>query len=295
MQVNKRYILHGFLPAFFSACFFAVMVACIKIVSSELSVIQLVFLRSFVGLIIIFPIIIPRGIQFLKTSVIHMHLIRGLISISAMTCLYFAIANIGLSEATLLNAASPLFIALLAFPILNERINLKIFFILLIGFFGVVLILKPGTSMFSIGAIIGLCSGFFIACAKILIRYMANTEPVMRTVFYFSVFSTAYSGIAMIWFWETPSTHDLLIMIFAGICATGGQMLLTYAFTNNQASTVSPFTYVTVMMATIFAWIGWGELPDLSSGIGALCIVSSCLFLIFQGGLPTAWKRKELN
>ena len=117
-----------------------------------------------------------------------MHLIRGLISISAMTCLYFAIANIGLSESTLLNAASPLFIALLAFPILNERINLKIFFILLIGFFGVVLILKPGTSMFSIGAIIGLCSGFFIACAKILIRYMANTEPVMRTVFYFSVF-----------------------------------------------------------------------------------------------------------
>ena len=99
----------------------------------------------------------------------------------------------------------------------------------------------------------------------------------------------------MIWFWETPSTHDLLIMIFAGICATGGQMLLTYAFTNTQASTVSPFTYVTVMMATIFAWIGWGELPDLSSGIGAFCIVSSCLFLIFQGGLPTAWKRKELN
>ncbi|MAJ91068.1 MAG: hypothetical protein CMF40_02650 [Legionellales bacterium] len=293
IQINKRYIMHGFLPAFFSACFFAVMVTCIKAASSELAVIQLVFLRSFVGLIIILPFVIHLGSSYLRTSIVHMHLLRGLISISAMTCLYFAIANIGLSEATLLNAASPLFIALLAVPILNERVSFMIFFILLIGFIGVILILKPGTSMFSIGAIVGLCSGFFIACAKILIRYMASTEPVIRTVFYFSIFSTIYSGIAMLWFWQTPSMHDLLIMILAGICATGGQTLLTYAFTNNEASTVSPFTYITVLMATLFAWIGWNELPDISSGIGAIFIIGSCLFLTVQGQLPSAWKQKK--
>ena len=292
MHTDKRYIVHGFLPAFFSACFFAVMVACIKIASSELLPIQLVFLRSLIGLIIIIPFILPHGISFMKTSIFHMHVFRGLISISAMTCLYFAIANIGLSEATLLNAASPLFIALLAVPILNERINMRTFCILIIGFIGVILILKPGTSMFTFAAIIGLCSGFFIACAKILIRYMARTEPVIRTVFYFSIFSTFYSGIAMFWFWQTPTIFDLSIMILAGVCATGGQTLLTYAFTNNEASTVSPFTYVTVLIATLFGWIGWNEIPDIGSGIGAIFIISSCLFLILQGKLPTAWKMK---
>jgi len=292
MHIDKRYVVHGFLPAFFSACFFAVMVTCIKAASSELPAIQLVFLRSFVGLIIIIPFILPRGISFMKTSVFHIHIFRGLISISAMTCLYFAIANIGLSEATLLNAASPLFIALLAAPILNERINTRIFLILIIGFIGVLLILKPGTSMFTFAAIIGLCSGFFIACAKILIRYMARTEPVIRTVFYFSIFSTFYSGIAMFWFWQTPTIFDLSIMILAGVCATGGQTLLTYAFTNNEVSTVSPFTYVTVLMATLFGWIGWNEVPDIGSGIGAIFIISSCLSLTLQGKLPTAWKMK---
>jgi drug/metabolite transporter (DMT)-like permease len=292
MHIDKRYVVHGFLPAFFSACFFAVMVTCIKAASSELPAIQLVFLRSFVGLIIIIPFILPRGISFMKTSVFHIHIFRGLISISAMTCLYFAIANIGLSEATLLNAASPLFIALLAAPILNERINTRIFLILIIGFIGVLLILKPGTSMFTFAAIIGLCSGFFIACAKILIRYMARTEPVIRTVFYFSIFSTFYSGIAMFWFWQTPTIFDLSIMILAGVCATGGQTLLTYAFTNNEVSTVSPFTYVTVLMATLFGWIGWNEVPDIGSGIGAIFIIGSCLSLTLQGKLPTAWKMK---
>ena len=292
MHIDKRYVVHGFLPAFFSACFFAVMVTCIKAASSELPAIQLVFLRSFVGLIIIIPFILPRGISFMKTSVFHIHIFRGLISISAMTCLYFAIANIGLSEATLLNAASPLFIALLAAPILNERINTRIFLILIIGFIGVLLILKPGTSMFTFAAIIGLCSGFFIACAKILIRYMARTEPVIRTVFYFSIFSTFYSGIAMFWFWKTPTIFDLSIMILAGVCATGGQTLLTYAFTNNEVSTISPFTYVTVLMATLFGWIGWNEVPDIGSGIGAIFIIGSCLSLTLQGKLPTAWKMK---
>ena len=292
MYIDKRYVVHGFLPAFFSACFFAVMVTCIKIASSELLPIQLVFLRSLIGLIIIMPFILPHGISFMKTSIFHMHVFRGLISISAMTCLYFAIANIGLSEATLLNAASPLFIALLAVPILNERISMRTLCILIIGFIGVILILKPGTSMFTFAAIIGLCSGFFIACAKILIRYMARTEPVIRTVFYFSIFSTFYSGIAMFWFWQTPTIFDLSIMILAGVCATGGQTLLTYAFTNNEASTVSPFTYVTVLIATLFGWIGWNEIPDIGSGIGAIFIISSCLFLTFQGKLPTAWKMK---
>ena len=169
---------------------------------------------------------------------------------------------------------------------------MRTFCILIIGFIGVILILKPGTSMFTFAAIIGLCSGFFIACAKILIRYMARTEPVIRTVFYFSIFSTFYSGIAMFWFWQTPTIFDLSIMILAGVCATGGQTLLTYAFTNNEVSTVSPFTYVTVLIATLFGWIGWNEIPDIGSGIGAIFIISSCLFLTFQGKLPTAWKMK---
>jgi drug/metabolite transporter (DMT)-like permease len=293
MQFDKRYIIHGFMPAFFSACCFAVMATCIKIASSELPAPQLVFFRSIVGLLIILPIVLPRGKEFIKTPILHMHMFRGFISLCAMTCFFYAIANVGLSESTLLNATSPLFVGLLAMPVLKEKITTRTTIALIVGFIGVSFILKPGTALFTFAALIGLCSGFFIACAKILVRYMASTEPVMRTVFYFSVFSSIYSGILMIWLWQTPSLFDVSIMVLAGICATGGQTLLTYAFTHNEAVTVAPFTYVTVMMATLIGWIGWNELPDIGSGVGAILIISACISLSIQGKLPNPWKLKK--
>ncbi len=293
MGFDKRYLLHGFLPAFLSACCFAVMATCIKIASSELPAPQLVFFRSVVGLLIILPIVLPRGIQFIKTPILHLHMFRGFISLCAMTCFFYAIGHVGLSESTLLNATSPLFVGLLAIPVLKEKISLRTVIALIIGFIGVAFILKPGTALFTLAALIGLCSGLFIALAKILVRYMASTEPVMRTVFYFSIFSTLYSGILMIWLWQTPNMHDLSIMVLAGICATGGQTLLTYAFTHNEAVTVAPFTYVTVVIATLIGWFGWNELPDIGSGIGAILIISACLSISIQGKLPNPWKIKK--
>lgn len=293
MNIDKRYLIHGFLPAFSSVCCFAVMATCIKMASTELPAPQLAFFRSVVGLLIILPIVFPRGMAFIKTPIIHIHMFRGFISLCAMTCFFYAIGHLGLSEATLLNATSPLFVGLLAMPALKEKISLRTAVALMIGFIGVSFILKPGTDFFTFAALTGLCSGFFIACAKILVRYMASTEPVMRTVFYFSIFSTIYSGILMIWLWQTPNMNDILIMVVAGICATGGQMLLTYAFTHNEAVTVAPFTYVTVIIVTLIGWLVWNELPDIGSGAGAILIISACLSLSIQGKLPNPWKFKK--
>jgi len=242
MQIKKYYLLHGFLPAFGSACCFAISATCIKLTSSDLPATQLVFIRSVVGLLIILPMVLPRGMEFMKTSILPLHMLRGFISLCAMICFFYAIGNLGLSESTLLNATSPLFVGLLAIPILKEKISLRSTMALIIGFIGVALILKPGTTLFTFAVIIGLCSGFLIACAKILIRYMADTEPVMRTVFYLSIFSTIYSGILMFWLWQTPNLFDISLMILAGICATGAQISLTYAYTHNNAVTVAPFT-----------------------------------------------------
>ncbi|MCG8380077.1 MAG: DMT family transporter, partial [Proteobacteria bacterium] len=129
------------------------MATCIKLASSDLPAPQLVFLRSVVGLIIILPIVLPRGINFIKTPVLPTHMLRGLISLCAMTCFFYAIGNVGLSESTLLNATSPLFIGLLAMPILKEKTNLHSAIALITGFIGVALILKPGTSLFTFAAL----------------------------------------------------------------------------------------------------------------------------------------------
>lgn len=271
------------------------MASLIKTASADLSASQLVFFRSLVGLVIILPFVFMRGISRMKTHKIKLHLFRAFVSLCAMTCFFYAIANIGLAESTLLNASSPLFIAILATALLNEKLDLYSLFALPCGFIGVALILKPGTEFFNLAALAGLASGFFIASAKILVRYMSDTEPVLRTVFYFSLFSTVYSAIPMFWLWQEPGSRVIVIMILAGICATGGQTLLTYAFSHNEAIRVSPFTYVTVLLATLIGWIIWLELPDISSSVGAIMVIISCLIITFQRVLPNPWTQDSTN
>lgn len=266
------------------------MAACIKLVAPNLPTPLLVFLRCFIGLCIVLPLVIPRGLEFLKTPRLKSHLLRSVFSLCAMSCFFFALAHVGLAEATLLNSTSPIFIGVLAMLILGEHMTRFTMIALIVGFAGVALILKPGTAVFTIGAIAGLASAFFIACAKILIRHMADTEPVLRTLFYFSLLSSLYSSIPLLWFWQTPAVGDVLIMVLAGAAGTVGQLLLTYAFTHNNAVMVAPFSYVIVLVAAVIGWIGWQELPDPESVAGALLVVGACLSMTFHGLLPDPWK-----
>ncbi len=291
--MNKQFLIHGALPGFGSALCFAVMASLIKIAAQDLSSQQLVFFRAVIGLIIILPIIIYKGFGFIKTNKLKLHIFRGLVSICAMSCFFYSISHIGISEATLLNATSPLFIGLLASWFLKEKLDGYSLVALPLGFIGVAFILKPGTELFNIASVIGLASGLFIGGAKILVRYMSDTEPVLRTVFYFSVFSTIYAAIPMLWLWQPPTQQAIYIMILASICATGGQTLLTYSFTHNEAISVAPFTYVTVMIATLIGWIVWNELPDLGSTFGIILVIVSCLIIIMQKKLPNPWKKKQ--
>lgn len=288
--MQRRYLIHGVLPAISAACCFAIMSACVKLVADTIPASMAVFLRNSIGLFFVLPLVLPRGIAFLKTKRLKTHLIRSLFSLCAMTCFFLAIGKIGLAEATLLNTTSPIFITLLAVLFLGEKINRTILLAIVSGFVGVALILNPQENVIAVGALFGLASGFFIACTKVLIRHMASSEPVLRTMFYFSIFSTLYSTIPLIWFWKTPDASSFTIMIIAALSGTAGQLLLTYSFTHNPASKIAPFSYSIVVIATIIGWIGWQELPSHSAIIGALIVISACIVMTLQGKFPDAWR-----
>jgi drug/metabolite transporter (DMT)-like permease len=289
--LNKQFLIHGVIPGLVSALALTTMVSLVKLASAELSSQQLVFFRTFFGLLIITPIVFQKGIQIIKTTKLKFHILRGVIGVTSMSCMFYAISQIGLSEATLLNSTSPLFIGLLARWLLREELSRLSMFALPLGFIGAALILKPGTELFNIAAVVGLASGFFVAGAKIIIRYMSTTEPVLRTVFYFSLISTIYAAVPMLWMWETPSHKVIFIMLLASLCATAGQFFMTYMFTHNEAIKVAPFSYVTVMLATLVAWMIWNELPDMGSMFGIVLVIVSCLMIGMQKKRSADWEK----
>ncbi len=287
--MDRRYLLRGVVPALGATCCFAGMAGLVKMAATEAPSQVLVFLRALFGLLIVTPFAMRRGAAFFRTTRLKLHMLRALVSVCALSCFYFAVSRVGLAESILLNASSPLFIGVLAVFMLGERLDRTTALVLVLGFCGVFLILKPGTALFQMGAVAAALSGLFVAFAKIFIRKMADTEPVLRTVFYFSAFSTLYCFVPLLWLWQTPSAYSVHCMILAAAFATIGQTLLTYAYTHNNAAHVAPFSYVTVVLGGALGWLFWREVPSPSSVAGAALVIGGCIGMVLRPKRSDPW------
>ena len=139
---------------------------------------------------------------------------------------------------------------------------------ILLGFAGILLILKPGLGLFQPAALIGVLSALFASVAQVGIRRLTRTEPVERIVFYFGVISTAVSAAPLVREWRTPPATLWVVLAGLGIVATLGQLALTRAYSHAPATRVGPFIYSAVVFAALLDWLFWGQLagPAVAGG-----------------------------
>lgn len=254
---------------------FAVMGAIVKKVSVVLPNETVVFFRNVSGLIALLPWVAHRGWRVVRTERPRAHLVRSLFGIGAMYCFFYAIANMPLAEATLLNYSTPLFVPFIAWLWLREPISRALRWILVMGFAGVMLILKPGHDLFTPVSLVGLASGLLAAVAMVGVRSLARSEPSTRIVFYFTLFGCIVSAIPLAWAWRTPPLELWGWLIALGAVASLAQLLMTRAYASAPAAQVGPFTYSTAVFAALAGWWLWGELFDALSLAGALAIVAA--------------------
>ncbi|MBL7181250.1 MAG: DMT family transporter [Pseudomonadota bacterium] len=264
---------------------FAILGAVIKIVSASLSNEMIVFFRNACALIFILPWVWirhpPGGI---RTRCFQLHLVRSIAGLAAMYCFFYTIAKLQLSEAFLLVSTAPLFIPMIAYAWMREPVANNVRGAILIGFVGIVMILKPGFGMFQPVAFVGLGSGVFAAVAMVSIRRMSASEPAIRIVFYFAVLSSVMSAGPLFWSWQSPQPEIWWMLVLIGLLATVGQFLLTKGYGFAPAAQVGPFVYANIVFATFVGWIFWGETLDLQTWLGA--------FLICIAGIVTTRRTK---
>jgi drug/metabolite transporter (DMT)-like permease len=271
-----------------SGMLFAAMSAMIKLVSTQLPNEMVVFFRAAIGLLALAPWLVPRGRHGLKTRHPGAHLLRGLAGLAAMYCYFYAIVHMPLAEATLLNYSTPLFVPFLAWLALGEGIARRLWTAIAVGFFGILLILKPGMGLFTPVALVGMASGVFAALAMVSIRRLTRSEPALRIVFYFSLVCTLGSAVPLLWSWQTPAPGLWVVLIAIGALASIAQFLLTRAYAHAPAAEVGPFTYSTVVFAALVGWFFWGEMPDALSFLGAVLVCVAGVLTIRYGGRRTA-------
>lgn len=256
---------------------FASMGVLIKFGAAHFSSNEIVFYRSFFGLI--FMAVMMRYKRTpLPTPHWRGHLWRGLSGAIAMMLFFFCITTLPLATAITLNYTSSLFLTALTLIVYKDRFHLPLVSSLLLGFCGVILLLHPTLEreQFSIG-LLGLASGFLAGIALLNVRQLGKLgEPAVRVVFYFNLVTVLFSGLWVIQSGMHPlRLSDLPLLLSIGLAATLAQVAMTHAYRIGQTQMVSTLSYSTIAFASLFGLIFWKEMLSLSGWVGIALIIAS--------------------
>ncbi len=262
----------GILLIISSSLFFAFMSATVKSLQN-ISVVEKMFFRNFIGLIVASLIITRKKQSFVGNNKKSLFL-RSFFGLIGVACNYYAISNLPLAEAEMLNKMSPFFVIILSAIFLSEKIRKNQLITIALAFTGALLVIKPGFNFSILPAIIGLSSAFFAGSAYTTIRHLRHTDSPDIIVFYFTLFSTIVTlPIMLAGNFTLPNSFQLISLIGIGLFATIAQFLLTYAYRYAPAGELSVYTYINIVFSIILGFFIWSEIPDMISLIGGFLII----------------------
>ena len=279
---------------------FALQDVIIKEMSGGYPVHQIIVIRGLVAIPLILLIIhFSRGLSIIKDCKAGFHLFRGVLMFTAFMTYYLALAEISLTVATALFFTAPFFITLLSIPLLGEQVGIRRFMSIIIGFIGVVIVLRPDVNGFGMMGILPIVAALFYACCQLMVRVGHNQDPVSVMTLYASiVFAVLGSvmGLVLYYFepasgaapstlflmqaWSLPQSWDWLFLIFTGVTSGIGFMLSTSAYRTEEASRIAPFEYIMMLWVVILSYLVWSEIPDLLTCLGIVIIVSSGVYVL---------------
>ncbi|HKY61871.1 MAG TPA: DMT family transporter [bacterium] len=272
--------MQGPLSMLLSALFFAVMGAFIKALGRDIPLFEITFFRAGVSALILGGVMLVRGIP-LRGKNQRLLLIRALAGFAAMTLNFYALAQIPLGDAALLNQSSPIFVVLLSWYFLDERIPSLLMLLVLLSFVGILLVLRPSGNLFNAAGLAGLGGAVFAAGAYVAIRQLHQTDSFWTMAFYFMVVAALLSLPPMLHTWVMPNPGQTLLLIGSGLFGSLGQLFMTYAYKNDSASWVAPFSYAGVLFSFLFGIWFFGDSLDWVGGMGAGLTVLGGIALLF--------------
>lgn len=267
-----------------SVLFFSVMNVLAKLLMDRFPVNEVMFFRSLFALIPVCLVIhFANGfVATLRTRYPWGHLGRSMIGLSAMVATFWSFHLLPLGDAISLNFAAPLFLTALSVPLLGEKVGIHRWSAVLVGFAGVLIIVRPSGDVLNLGAMLALGGALCTAVAMITIRQLSRTELPNTIVFYFTLLTTVMTGLSLPVSWITPGPLDLLLLLATGLCGGGGQLMLTRAYSLAPAALVAPLNYTSLLLAVGFGWLLWGEVPTATMAAGAAVVMASGLYILHR-------------
>ena len=250
---------------------------------------EIMFWRQFVSLPLLLGWLIwHRGLARLRTTRLKSHFLRAFTGMTGMAFNFAAALLLHLSESTTLNFTAPLFAVLISALIVRETVGPWRWAAVALGFVGVLLIARPGSStMPALGAACGLLAALFNAGISFQIRDLGRTEEPIRVVFWFAVFGAAFMLPLLPFVFHPHDGATWALLLGIGITGTLGQLLMTAALRYGAVASVIVMDYTQLLWATAYGRLIWHDLPQPTVWLGAPLIVAA--------GLVIAWREHRLS
>jgi drug/metabolite transporter (DMT)-like permease len=278
--------LHAALLFLTALLLFAALDATAKHLSAFIAVPLLVWARYLVHLVIMLAAVAPSmGRRLIVTERPWLMSLRGLTLVAVTLLGQLALKTMPLAETTALVFVAPLLVALLAAPLLGEKVRLRTWLATIAGFVGVLLIARPGGSLSGPGVAYALGAALSYAAYQILTRKLAASEHPMRLLFYTALLGTLAMLPVLPAYWNGiwPTPMQSLLIISLGLYGGIGHFMLIRAFHTTSASLLAPLLYTQLVWATLLGCLVFDHLPDLLTVVGMMVIGASGLSLAIRG------------
>lgn len=262
--------------------FFSIMAATIKLAGQTLHVTQILLIRQLGMLLIMSPQIIANPRESYRTGRIDLQMIRLALALVAMLGGFTAIIHMPLADATALGFAKSFFVTIFAVIILKELVGPYRWFAVVVGFIGVLIMLRPGSDSFTIYSIYALVSAACAGAVMVVIRLLSRTETTHTIMVYQATGVAIVMLIPAIMTWQQPTYGEWVLLAVIGITAYIGQRLNVLAFTWGEASLLASLDYMRLVYAVVIGFFLFGNLPHASTLLGAIIIVAAAVFTIHR-------------
>ena len=266
-----------------SGSFFAVLMeSLIRSAQYDSNVYTIGFLRFLFGLIIIFPYLIKKKFIPYKTKNFKFYFIRGLFNLPMMILGFGALVYVPFEQFKALHFLSPIIVVLLSFIIFREKVYMYRILALVIGFTGMLIIVRPGIVDFNIGTIMILISLTFWSLIIIVSKFVSKDDSPITMVTYQYTLMTIFALPLAIYFWQMPSLQSLIFVFIGAISGTILHLSLALSYKYAELSVTQPVWFSGLIFGSAFGFFVFNETPDVWTWIGGAVVFSSVLLITYN-------------
>lgn len=287
LSIQERFLnlpsnVRGGIILMFAAAGFSTMIALIKLAGENLHVAQILLVRQSIMAVIVAPMIIKNFPGSLKTNHLGLQLLRIVLALVAMGFGFTAVVNMPLADATAIGFAKSFFVTIFAIFVLKEVIGIRRWAAVIVGFLGVIIVLRPGTDSFTIYGIYALIGAAGAGTVMVVIRLLTRTESATTIMTYQALGVGLAVAAPGIWLWKWPTAYEWYLLVGMGLISYVAQMFNILAYKYGEASVMASLDYVRLIYSIIFGYLLFSHSPDFWTLFGASVIIGASIYTIHR-------------